>query len=193
MFRVFLTMAAVLLAQSAGAQVPKGDAATGERLFKEFQCASCHGAAKTAPSLMRRDDPSYTPNVMASAMWSHAAGMWQAMEKMKVQRPPMTPAQAADLFAYFAGTSRGDKAGDPAQGGRVYQAKHCASCHDESDPGAPALTAKAGTFSSFSMVASLWQHGTGMLSRMVSKNTEWQRLTPEEMSHLIAHLNSKRP
>jgi hypothetical protein len=28
---------------------------------------------------------------------------------------------------------------------------------------------------------------------MVSKNTEWQRFTPEEMSHLIAYLNSRRP
>jgi hypothetical protein len=32
-----------------------------------------------------------------------------------------------------------------------------------------------------------------MLSRMVSKNTEWQRLTPEEMSHLVAYLNRRRP
>jgi mono/diheme cytochrome c family protein len=193
MFRVLLTMAAVLLAQYAGAQVPAGDTARGERLFQELQCAYCHGANKTAPSLMKRDDPSHTPNAMASAMWSHATGMWQAIEKAKVRRPQMTPAQAADLFAYFAGTSRADKAGDPAQGGKVYQTKHCASCHDEPYLGAPDLTAKAGTFSSFSMVSSLWQHGTGMLSRMVSKNMDWQRLTPEEMSHLIAYLNSKRP
>jgi len=130
---------------------------------------------------------------MASAMWSHATGMWQAMERAKVQRPRMTPAQAADLYTYFAGTSRPDKAGDPAQGARIYQAKHCGSCHDEPYLGAPNLAAQAGTFSSFSMVASLWQHGAGMLSRMVSKNAEWQRLTPEEMAHLIAHLNRKKP
>ena len=99
----------------------------------------------------------------------HAAGMWQTMEKARVQRPQMTPAQAADLFAFFAGAWRVDKAGDPAQGGRIYQAKHCASCHDEPFLGAPNLAAQAGTFSSFSMVSSLWQHGAGMLSRMVSK------------------------
>jgi len=197
MFRVLLMVCAVLLAQYAGAQVPAGNAARGERVFKDLQCASCHGSSKAggiaAPGLLKRDDPAYTPNAMASAMWSHATGMWQAMEKARTQRPQMTPAQAADLFAYFAGAWRLDKAGDPAQGGRIYQAKHCASCHDESYLGAPNLAAQAGTFSSFSMVSSLWQHGAGMLSRMVSRNTEWQTLTTEEMSHLIAYLNRKRP
>ncbi len=197
MFRVLLVVCAVLLARDAGAQVPTGDVARGERLFKELQCASCHGSTKAggtaAPGLLKRDDPAYTPNALASAMWSHAAGMWQAMEKAKVQRPQMTPAHAADLFAFFAGAPRVDKPGNPAQGGKVYQAKHCASCHDEPYLGAPNLAAQAGTFSSFSMVSSLWQHGGGMLSRMVAKNTEWQKFTPEEMSHLIAYLNTKRP
>ena len=197
MVRLLLVVCAVLLAQHAGAQVLTGDTARGERLFKELQCASCHGVSKAggtaAPGLLKRDDPAYTPNAMASAMWSHATGMWQSMEKAKVQRPSMTPAQAADLFAFFAGASRADKAGNPAQGGKVYQAKYCASCHDEPYLGAPNLAAQAGTFSSFSMVSSLWQHGSGMLSRMVSKNTEWQRLTPEEMAHLIAYLNRNRP
>jgi mono/diheme cytochrome c family protein len=197
MFRVLLLICAVLVAPCAGAQVPTGDVARGERLFQELQCASCHGPNKVAgiaaPGLLKRDDPAYTPNAMASAMWSHATGMWQAMDNAKVQRPQMTPAQAADLFAFFAGAWRADRIGDPAQGRKVYQAKLCASCHDEPYLGAPDLAAQAGRFSSFSMVSSLWQHGEGMLSRMVSKNTEWQRLTPEEMSHLIAYLNSRRP
>jgi mono/diheme cytochrome c family protein len=197
MFRSLLIVCAVLLARDAGAQVPTGDMVRGERLFKQLHCASCHGSDKAggtaAPSLLKRNDPAYTPNAMASAMWSHATGMWQAMEKAQIQRPQMTPAQAADLYTFFAGTSRVDKPGDPALGARVYQAKYCASCHDEPYLGAPNLAAKAGTFSSFSMVSSLWQHGAGMLSRMVSKNTEWQKLTPEEVSNLIAYLNSRRP
>jgi mono/diheme cytochrome c family protein len=196
MFRALLTICAVLLAQHAGAQIPAGDMPRGERLFKELQCASCHGANKAggtaAPNLLKRNDPAYTPNAMASEMWSHATGMWQAMEKAGVQRPQMTPAQAADLFAFLAGASRVDKAGDPAQGRKIYQAKYCASCHDEPYLGAPNLAAQAGTFSSFSMMSSLWQHGAGMLSRMVSKNTAWQTLTPEEMSNLIAYLNSRK-
>ena len=197
MFRLHLMILAALFAPYVSAQIPTGDMARGERLFKELQCASCHGLNKAggnaAPALLKRDDPAYSPNAMASAMWSHATGMWQAMDNAKMQRPHMTAPQAADLFAFFAGAWRVDKIGDPAQGGKIYQAKHCASCHDESYLGAPNLAAQAGKFSSFSMVSSLWQHGAGMLSRMVSKNTEWQKLTPEEMSHLIAYLNSRKP
>jgi cytochrome c2 len=196
MFRTFLMFAATLLAQFAAAQSLTGDMARGERLFKELQCATCHSMNKAGgtigPDLSKRTETSYTPNAMASAMWSHATAMWQAMDKAKIQRPPMTSQQAADLFAFFAGGHRADKMGDAALGGKLYQAKYCASCHDESYLGAPNLAAQAGKFSSFSMVASLWQHASGMLSRMVSKNTEWQKLTPEEMTHLIAYLNSRK-
>jgi cytochrome c len=194
MVRICLMLVAAMIAPYAGAQIPTGDMARGERLFKDLQCASCHGAAQTgtAPNLMKRSDSSYTPNALASSMWNHATGMWQAIEKAKIQRPQMTPQQAADLFAFFAGSHRTDKIGDAAQGGKLYQAKYCASCHDESHLGAPNLAAQAGKYSSFSMVSSLWQHGSGMLARMVAKNNEWQKLTPEEMTNLIAYLNSKK-
>ena len=195
MFRSCLMVLAALITQYASAQIPTGDMARGERLFKELQCASCHGANKpgiAAPNLLKRGDSSYTPNTLASSMWNHATGMWQAIEKEKIKKPEMTAQQAADLFAFFAGGHRTDKMGDPAEGGKIYQAKYCASCHDESYLGAPDLAAQAGKYSSFSMVSSLWQHGTGMLSRMVSKNTEWQKLTPVEMTNLIAYLNSKK-
>jgi cytochrome c len=195
MFRLCLMVFAVLIAPYAGAQIPTGDMARGERLFKDLQCSSCHGANKAgipAPNLLKRNDSSYTPNALASSMWNHATGMWQAIDKAKMQRPQMTAQQAADLFAFFAGGHRTDKMGDPAQGGKIYQVKYCSSCHDESYLGAPNLAAQAGKYSSFSMVSSLWQHGAGMLSRMVSKNTEWQKLTPEEMTNLIAYLNNRK-
>jgi len=41
----------------------------------------------------------------------------------------------------------------------------------------PDLTPLAGRVSAFSMVQSLWEHGGGMLSRMVSRNVAWQTLT----------------
>jgi mono/diheme cytochrome c family protein len=196
MYRLFLIMIATVAVPFAGAQIPTGDMARGERLFKDMQCATCHSVNKAggtiAPDLSKRNDTSYTPNALAASMWSHASGMWQAMEKAKIQRAQMTPQQAADLFAFFAGGHRTDKMGDPAAGAKLYQSKNCASCHEESYLGAPSLAAQAGKFSSFSMVSSLWQHGAGMLSRMVSKNTEWQKLTPEELTNLIAYLNSKR-
>jgi hypothetical protein len=42
------------------------------------------------------------------------------------------------------------------------------------------------------MVAALWQHGSGMLARMVAQNKDWQVLSPQEMADIIAYLNSKK-
>lgn len=178
------------------AQVLRGDAARGEQAFREFKCVACHSVdgsgGKSAPDLGRRADSSYTPDALASAMWNHATTMWQAMDKAGIRRPHLTEQQAADLFAFFAGTARPAKAGDARQGRQIYQAKFCALCHDDSYSGAPSLKPLAGHVSSFSMIAALWQHGGGMLSRMVAKNKAWQNLTPEEMSHLIAYLYAKK-
>ncbi len=178
------------------AQIARGDAARGEQAFRELKCVVCHGVdgsgGKSAPDLGRRADSSYTPDAMASAMWNHATAMWQAMDKAGIRRPHLTEQQAADLFSFFARSTRSEKTGDALQGRQIYQAKFCALCHDDSYSGAPSLKPLAGHVSSFSMIAALWQHGGGMLSRMVAKNKTWQNLTPEEMSHLIAYLDTKK-
>ena len=54
------------------------------------------------------------------------------------------------------------------------------------------LNALAGHASAFAMVAALWQHGAGMLSGMTAKNIEWQQLSTDEMTNLIAWLNAKK-
>ena len=189
---------AALLAVSAPAvQDPAGDAARGKQAFQELKCVTCHSVngsgGRAAPDLGRHRDESYTPGAMASAMWNHATAMWQAMNKAGVARPQLSVQQAADLYAFFAGVTRPEKAGEAARGQQIYQAKFCALCHDDSYSGAPSLKPLAGHVSSFSMVASLWQHGGGMLARMVAKNRAWQSLTPEEMIHLIAYLNANKP
>jgi cytochrome c2 len=111
------------------------------------------------------------------------------LERSGISQPRLTAQQSADLFAFFGGTASGDKPGDAAQGKKVYEAKLCASCHD-SQYFAPDLTRVAGKATAFSMAAGLWEHGRGMLSRMVSRNVGWQTLTPDELGHLIAYLNS---
>jgi len=174
----------------------RGNAGNGERLFKELKCVACHSVkgagGKSAPALGAGAGQLYTPNTMAGAMWSHATAMWQAMDQAGIRRPQLTEQQAADLYAFFAGSPSADKPGDPKRGQQIYQAKLCASCHDMPDTGAPSLAVQAGRVSSFWMVSALWQHGAGMLSRMAAKKTDWQRLTAGEMGHIIAYLNAKK-
>ena len=178
---------------AAAAPGPQGNRSAGERLFKERKCIVCHSVngvgGKSAPPLGSQGGQAYTPNAMASAMWSHATGMWQAMDRAGIQRPQLTAQQAADLYAFLAARVATDKPGDPGRGSKVFQAKYCASCHDDPIMGAPKLS---GRVTPFSMVASLWEHGGGMLSRMVAKNTAWQTLSTAEMGDLIAYLNTRK-
>jgi mono/diheme cytochrome c family protein len=130
---------------------------------------------------------------MAAAMWSHATRMWEAVDAAKIERPQITTEQAADLYAYLSGGSdRQNPVGDAARGQKVFEAKLCASCHEQFDTGAPNLAAQAGQFSAFSMVSALWQHGRGMLSRMVAQNKQWQVLSAQEMADIIAYLNTTK-
>jgi mono/diheme cytochrome c family protein len=119
--------------------------------------------------------------------------MWQAVDAAKIVRPQIAAEQAADLYAYLsAGSGRQNPVGAAARGQQVFEAKLCASCHEQVDTGAPNLAAKAGQFSAFSMVAALWQHGDGMLSRMVEQNKPWQVLSAQEMADIIAYLNTSK-
>jgi mono/diheme cytochrome c family protein len=175
---------------------PGGSATNGEKLFASLKCASCHGdkgQGGSAPALAGSSGPVSSPVAMAAAMWSHATRMWEAVDAAKIERPQITAEQAADLYAYLSGGSeRQNPVGAAARGQQVFEAKLCASCHEQVDTGAPNLAAKAGQFSAFSMVAALWQHGRGMLSRMVAQNKQWQVLSAQEMADIIAYLNTKK-
>jgi mono/diheme cytochrome c family protein len=193
-----LALALAILAALSGCSKgePQGAATNGEKLFASFKCASCHGdkgQGGSAPALAGSSGPVSSPDAMAAAMWSHATKMWQAVDAAGIERPRITPEQAADLYAYLSGVSgRQNPVGAAARGQQVFEAKLCASCHEQVDTGAPNLAVQAGRFSAFSMVAALWQHGSGMLARMVAQNKEWQVLSAQEMADIIAYLNTKK-
>jgi len=190
-----IAAAVLLVPLSLTAQAPRGDTARGQQLFQSLKCVTCHSVkgvgGKVGPALGAQPGQAYTPNTMVSGMWSHVTKMWEAMDKAGVPRPKLTAQQAADLFAYFGGGAGADKPGDAKRGRQVFEAKLCASCHDDSYL-APDLSPLAGRTSAFSMVASLWEHGGGMLSRMVSRNVNWQTLTPQELGDIVAYLNTKK-
>jgi cytochrome c len=167
-----------------------GDPARGRRLFGDRGCAACHGeagAGGTAPALSGR--PGFTPSAMAGAMWTHAASMWEAIERAEMARPHLSPQEAADIHAFLAGDVQDEAPGDPARGQEVFEAKLCVACHEAGGYGMVTLTRPAGGFSPFTLIASLWEHGNGMLARMVATGRSWQTLSPEETASLIAYLN----
>lgn len=192
-----LLATAVLFTGAAlfGAQLIKGDATRGARWFRDMGCASCHSVrgagGKIGPALGVKPGMHDSPNALAAAMWNHAVKMWEAMEKAGMKTPDMTPQQAADLTAYIAGKLRTDPPGDVNRGKKTYEAKLCASCHDQYS-GARDFSSVASLASPYWMIAGLWQHGKGMLSRIAVKDQSWQQLTPQEVGDLLAYLQSRR-
>jgi hypothetical protein len=81
--------------------------------------------------------------------------------------------------------------GDAARGKRVFEWKKCESCHNNPASGAPALNHANDTFSAVRVVAVLWSHGPTMLERMKQQNIAWPKLSPSDMTNLIAYLNSR--
>lgn len=187
---VFLFTAAVLAAGS-----PRGDAKRGAQLFQKMKCVSCHAVrgsgGSAGPALGAKPGTHDSVNAVAAAMWSHAVGMWEAMAKAGIEQPRITQQQAADLVAYIVGTPRPDPPGDAARGKKVYEAKLCASCHDQYS-GAPDFTHLDGAASPYWMVSGLWDHGKGMLSRIVEKKVAWQQLTAQEVGDILAYLNTRK-
>lgn len=178
-----------------GSQKQAGDADRGAKLFQDMKCATCHtlrgAGGQVGPDLTAKAGVHDSPNAVAAAMWSHATKMWEAMATAGVERPKINEQQAADLVAHIAGKVQADKPGGVQRGQQTYEAKFCASCHDEYS-GAPSFASLGGRASAYWMVAGMWEHGAGMLSRMVAKNTEWQTLSAEEVGDILAYLNSRK-
>jgi cytochrome c len=188
-------LAALLGAVALAASGPAGEAARGERLLVERGCAACHGTSGgggAAPALAGR--PGFTPTAMAASMWSHAAVMFEAMKESGVARPTLSAQEAADIHAFLSRTpeveSPRDPPRDPARGREVFEAKLCQACHEPGGYAMVEIGRPAGGHTPFTLIASLWAHGNGMLARMVSTGRQWQTLSPEETASLLAYLNA---
>jgi len=172
------------------AQGVRGDASRGERLFKDLKCSTCHSVdgvgGKSAPSL---GGSGYTPNTMAGAMWSHVTAMWQAMDRAGIKRPQRTEQQAADLYAFFAGGFNPDKPGDASKSTRASSVLPATTPSKRARPDSPG--GPGGLLLLLDGVLAL-DARSGMLSRMVAKNLQWQQLSTDEVGNLMAYLNTKK-
>ena len=78
-----------------------GNAPRGERLFREKNCAACHGQAGSgAPDLSARKGQ-FSPATLASALWRHGPKMLAEMQSRNLSWPELTGAQMSDLIAHL--------------------------------------------------------------------------------------------
>jgi len=149
----------------------------GEALFQTKGCEGCH----TGKLAISRRMKGTTLTDIAAAMWNH-------QPRMAPTPPQLTTGEMREITSYLWAEEFFEDAGDSAAGRRVFTAKRCAVCHENSASGAPKLAGKM--FSGVTMVSALWHHGPQMLDQMKAKNISWPRFEGAQMSNLIAFLNS---
>ena len=193
-FRV-LGIAAVVLVQGWAGSVFEADARRGAELFGSEMCLRCHSVngqgGRLGPDLGRRTDRDYSPALLASLMWNHGPAMWKAARADMIQLPPLSDAQAADLFAYFYSVRYFEKPGDAARGKRLFGAKHCENCHAMSGQGPGKTVAQWESLNDpIMLLTEIWNHTAQMRTAFAEKRIAWPRLTGQEMTDVLVYLQN---
>jgi mono/diheme cytochrome c family protein len=156
----------------------------GKALFESKRCASCHGELAHFLSTEMRDE---TLTDIAADMWNHGLDM-------RLRDSKFAPGEMRQIVGYIWYSRTIEGAGAAGRGAQVFAAKKCTVCHDDPASGAPSLAglrANDKYFSGATMISALTRHGPKMLDRMKEKNVAWPRFSAEDMSGLIAYLNTR--
>ena len=176
-----------------------GDAATGERLFREKQCQTCHSlggkGGKQGPSLdsySRYASPIY----LSLGLWNRGKAMAGVMEAMGIPRPTFEKNNISDLFAYIRSFARSvervyAQPGNPRNGEKLFVAKRCVECHSvtpQGDPTRANLRVRLIKGSLITIAGTMWNHGPKMWADMARRGITMSSLTAEEMSDIVGYL-----
>jgi cytochrome c2 len=161
-----------------------GAGTDGAAVFTSKGCSGCHPSGSALANRLKGQ----TLTEIAATMWNHAPKMAAAGAKpLKLESGEMR-----ELLSYLWAEEFFEDSGNPAAGGRVFAAKHCATCHKDPSTGVPKLAGTGRSFNCAAMVSALWHHGPRMLDRMKAKSISWPRFERMQMSDLIAFLNSAK-
>jgi cytochrome c5 len=119
-----------------------------------------------------------------------AVDMWNHEPSMKNPPPTFAPEEMRQIISYIWTKQYFRGTGSAIRGKAVFTAKSCATCHNDAASGAPKLGKGKDAYSDITMVAALWDHGPQMLDSMTARKLAWPRFTAQEMSDVIAYLNS---
>lgn len=151
----------------------------GQALFASKGCEGCHTGTLALTSRLR-----------GQTLTDIAVDMWNHEPRMGASAPSLELEEMRDVIGYLWAQQFFTDSGDAAAGKRVFSAKHCVACHENTSSAAPKLTGRPLTLTGASMVSALWRHGPQMMDQMKSKNILWPRFKSGEMANLIAYLNS---
>jgi mono/diheme cytochrome c family protein len=152
---------------------------SGSELFKSKGCADCHQGKMSLDTRLRNQN-----------LTDIAVDMWNHQAEMKQPAPNLSQEEMRQLLGYLWAGQYFRGTGDPGRGKQVFAEKSCATCHNDRSSGAPSLAKGSQAYSDISMISILWEHGPRMLESMNQRNLPWPRFTTQQMSDLIAYLNT---
>jgi mono/diheme cytochrome c family protein len=174
-----------------------GRADEGRRLFGEKRCIKCHSINGEGGQIggdlgKRRLQLSLTQ--FAVAMWNKAPAMMRAMKEREMAVVQLQAEEMADIVAYLYSVQYFAGSGDPRKGRKLLTDKGCLRCHSFEGKGekiAGDLAQVKGLDSPAAVISALWKNSFIMEPRFESQKYAWPQFTPEEMSDLIAFLQTQ--
>jgi len=152
---------------------------SGEALFQSKGCSGCHTGKLALEGLLRNQ-----------TLTNIAADMWNHQPSMKQPPPSLSQEEMRQIISYIWARQYFRGNGNAERGHKVFAEKNCATCHNDPSSGAPKLAQGKNAYSDITLVSVLWEHGPRMLDLMNEKKLVWPRFTAQQMSDLIAYLNS---
>ncbi|HXG52640.1 MAG TPA: c-type cytochrome [candidate division Zixibacteria bacterium] len=181
-----------------GSLDPPGDAAAGERVFREKSCRTCHSlggkGGRYGPRLdgyARYASPIY----LTVGLWNHGKAMAGIMQALGIPRPTFEKNDIVDLFAYIRSVGGSVERvylqpGSPQRGEKLFSEKRCIQCHSVDGQGGrigPNLRGRL-KGSLMRIAGAMWNHGPGMWKKMAERGIQVPSLTADEMSDLVSYL-----
>ena len=175
-----------------------GNPEAGRRVYAEKGCGKCHainGIGPTiGPDLGKPSEKPQTITQIAAAMWNHAPQMRHVAQEKGVRWESFEESEMRDLIAFLHFLRVQDPPGNVARGRRLFDEKHCSSCHGlpgaggriAADPrqwkqhGSPILWAEI-----------MWRHAIQMEAKTRELGFAWPRLEGSDMIDLIAFIQSE--
>jgi len=153
--------------------------ANGQTLFESKGCIKCH----TGKMALENKLKNATMTEIAADMWNHAPNMIKPA-------PTLSQEEMRQVVSYIWARQYFQASGSAERGKRVFTSQGCAGCHNDPSSGAPKPTKGKEAQPDITMISVLWEHGPRMLERMTERKQAWPRFTAQQMTDLIAYLNS---
>jgi mono/diheme cytochrome c family protein len=163
-------------------------------VFAKKGCGRCHALRGVGPTIgpdLGRIATGTGFYDLGAALWNHLPRMGEQMRKERIERPRLSPREAADLIAFLFTAQYQDESGDPKYGERVFAAKGCVQCHAVGGTGGnvgPALDAMKKMNSPVLVAAAMWNHGPAMAETMRARGIERPTFEGRELLDLVAYV-----